>query len=233
MEQKVSCTNCGAELLPETRFCRQCGQRSTHIAPGTVTDATNKILKTPDARAAFEQQYNPPAGGLSPQGQTQMISSATTHHLAPAGQQSHTWLYIMLSVAFAALLATVLIVGLWSRSSVRIIRHGPTTEQPQAPTAPPAPPAQPAPPAAPGEISDSLIYPGAQTTLNLNGKDGRVLQLQSSDPMDKVVNWYTDKLKLTNKGQYGKVVTLQGDSTNVVISNSGNRTNIIITQDSD
>src|SRR5256885_5015678 len=76
MEQKLSCMNCGAELLPEARFCRQCGQRSMHVAPGSVADATTRILKTPDAQAAFEQQYNPPAGGLVQQGQTQMISGA-------------------------------------------------------------------------------------------------------------------------------------------------------------
>jgi hypothetical protein len=80
---------------------------------------------------------------------------------------------------------------------------------------------------------NSLVYPGAETVMDMTSKDGeRVLQLRTKDSLDKVVAWYVEKLKPTENMKIpGENVTvLRGDDIRAVITATDNQTDIIIRQ---
>lgn len=75
----------------------------------------------------------------------------------------------------------------------------------------------------------TLFYPGARTIVDMVSDDGRTIQLQSDDPLDKVIAWYENSIKPTK--------TMRLTSTNVVLKNQnvtttlateGGKTNILI-----
>ncbi len=71
--------------------------------------------------------------------------------------------------------------------------------------------------------------------MEITGEDeGHVLQLRTSDSLDKVVDWYIEKLKPTKvvrmKERTPQVI-LEADETNVVINENGDGTTIMLTQD--
>jgi hypothetical protein len=78
--------------------------------------------------------------------------------------------------------------------------------------------------------ADNLVYPGAQTLMDISNPDGgRALQLQTSDPLDKVENWYDRNLRpqkiirLTSSS-----VVLKNENTTATIASEGGMTNILI-----
>ncbi|HVG19566.1 MAG TPA: hypothetical protein VNI02_10970, partial [Blastocatellia bacterium] len=101
----------------------------------------------------------------------------------------------------------------------------------------PAPP----PPAPPrglpqgSAIGREFIYPGSETTMEINSAtEGMVLQLHTTDPFDRVVDWYTEKLKPTNVVKTkGPSVILEGDGMTAIINQAGDGTNIMLTQGGD
>lgn len=110
-----------------------------------------------------------------------------------------------------------------------------TTEVPKAPQQP-APPGLPSPPPAAGTttVDSALVYPGAQTVVDVdNGAEGHVIQLKSSDPPNKVTDWYVKNLKpskvvhipVTDSGSI-----LRTDRGTIVITPSDEGTQIIIKQ---
>jgi hypothetical protein len=78
--------------------------------------------------------------------------------------------------------------------------------------------------------SDPLLYPGAQTLMDISNPDGgRALQLQTSDPLEKVENWYDRNMRprktirLTSSS-----VVLKNENTTATIASEGGITNILI-----
>jgi hypothetical protein len=64
--------------------------------------------------------------------------------------------------------------------------------------------------------------------------EGMVLQLHTTDPFDRVVDWYTEKLKPTNVVKTkGPSVILEGDGMTAIINQAGDGTNIMLTQGGD
>lgn len=57
----------------------------------------------------------------------------------------------------------------------------------------------------------TLFYPGSRTIVDMVSDDGRTIQLQTNDPLDKVIAWYEDSIKPTK--------TMRLTSTNVVLKN--------------
>lgn len=72
------------------------------------------------------------------------------------------------------------------------------------------------------QVSRSLIYPGSRTVVDIGDRGGAVLQLESSDPLDKVRDWYEVNLKPTK--------TLRVTSTSVIQKN-GNVTVTLVSED--
>ncbi|MGA9996120.1 MAG: hypothetical protein WBP93_11945, partial [Pyrinomonadaceae bacterium] len=82
-----------------------------------------------------------------------------------------------------------------------------------------------------------LIYPGAQITMEVtDASEGDVLQLQTSDSLDKVASWYAEKLKPTKTVRVPfpvKVVVLEADEMKAVITAKGDGTSILLKQGDD
>ena len=82
------------------------------------------------------------------------------------------------------------------------------------------------------QVSRTLIYPGSRIVLDLsNESGGSVLQLGTSDPLDKVHSWYVSNLKPTKILQVTSgTVILRKDNVTATLVADNNTTNIVIKQ---
>jgi len=107
----------------------------------------------------------------------------------------------------------------------------PVTSGPVVPPVPPAVPGIAAPPA--GVVGNEFIYPGSKVNLQANTADGVTLQLQTTDSIDKVVTWYTTKLKPTKTVNPGfepggaRISIMEGENGKAVITGNDEGTSII------
>lgn len=78
--------------------------------------------------------------------------------------------------------------------------------------------------------SDPLLYPGAQTLMDMSNPDGgRALQLQTSDPLEKVESWYNRNLRPQKTVRLtSSSVVLKNENTTATIASEGGMTNILI-----
>src|SRR5436190_23264121 len=147
----MKCSNCGADLIPGTGFCRQCGSRP--------------IVSGEQPTAILNQPPDGTTRRLEPE-----LSREDTAVSASRVVRSPRF------VVFAIILVTILsVVGIAAlrRSSI----FSGTTEL-----------------AAP--VSRDLVYPGSRVVLDLTQDQGAaVLQLETSDPLNKVQAWYMGQLK--------------------------------------
>ena len=76
-----------------------------------------------------------------------------------------------------------------------------------------------------------LIYPGSKTIVDVSSGDGRAIQLQTTDSLERVIAWYETNLKPTK--------TMRLTSNNIVLKNAkvtatlateAGKTNILIKQ---
>ena len=243
MQQTSPCTNCGAEIPLEARFCRNCGKPSARFSRESVTEGTTRHLETPERPAAQ------PAPGFPTERPGELAQA--TNRLPPQGAETSrglevnrkptNWLLIgAIVVAAIALIATGLFIGLRSRSAPTATPVVVTPGIPSVP--PPPPPGIPPPPSAgvtEGTISPALIYPGAKTVLrSTGGREGDVIGLQTSDSFDKVVNWYKEKLGTErmieqndpDAGPGGRSVILPTKQATAIISQEGDATSVLLTK---
>jgi len=79
------------------------------------------------------------------------------------------------------------------------------------------------------QATANLQYPGARTVVDMTGEGGRALQLETSDSLSSVEEWYQRELKpqktirLTNTS-----VVLKNDKTTATIASEGAKTSILI-----
>lgn len=239
----VACTNCGAEISPGTKFCRRCGQPSLDTA--SVSEATTRVFEaTAERKAAATESWNAQPTGpayLSPSRRPAAPmpppQAANTKGLEPTrGQKHQIWLAIaIMSVILAVFVAVA--VGTMIK-----VRKAATTQMPPvvvlpetglpAPPAPPAPPPVGEPPAAGTSVATSeLMYPGAETVMDMKSSRDNFLELRSNDPLDKVVDWYVAKLKPSETLRSGSTeAILRVGRTSVIISTRGKATDILIKQ---
>lgn len=132
------------------------------------------------------------------------------------------------------LMLTTVAIVLWYRSS------GTTSiVSPPAVTGPDLPPVQPQPPLPPDapegtKINPEFIYPGAQKTMELaDAQEGNMIQLQTSDSLDKVVKWYTEKLRPTSvikqANEHSQSVVLATKEMAAIINANDAGTTIMLT----
>lgn len=222
----VPCVKCGAEIAPGTRFCRRCGQPALDVS--SVSEATTRVLRPTAERDASTQHWNAQPTGpayIAPNEQSSPQAPATKG-LERAGRRSKAWLIsLLIVIPLVALLALTIFV-LKSRNTLPI---RPVVSVPGAPPHPPNIPGHP-PPGGATSANSELIYPGAEITMNLNrGAEESILQLRTSDPFEKVVDWYAGRLKAAEVVRIpGQNTILQKDGTHVVITATGEGTSILV-----
>ena len=79
--------------------------------------------------------------------------------------------------------------------------------------------------------NDPLIYPGAKTIVDLNSSDGRALQLQTEDSLDRVVSWYDTTIKPTKTIRLtSNSVVLKNQKVTVTVASDAGKTSILVKQ---
>lgn len=240
----VPCTNCGAEISPGTKFCRRCGQPSLDTA--SVSEAATRVFEaTAERRAQPTESWNAqPTGAayLSPSPGSNAPSrppalDATTKSLETSGNHKQKiWLAASVIALIIALFVAVAIGVMLSVRNAATTQTPPVVVRPETglPPQPPAPPAPPfaEPPAAGATVPTSeLMYPGAETVMDMKSSRDNFLELRTNDPVNKVVDWYTAKLKSAEVLRSGGTeAILRTGRTSVIISTRGNATDILIKQ---
>jgi len=79
--------------------------------------------------------------------------------------------------------------------------------------------------------SAALIYPGAQTVVDMTSDEGRAIQLQTGDSLDRVLAWYDASLKPTKRMRLTSTsFVLRNQNITATIATEDNKTNILIKQ---
>ena len=225
------CGYCGASFHEGARFCRQCGNPIPLKEVGSVTEPTTRLL---------DQSPRPQATGFSEYQQGGPVYRAAETSPAPPStvtqglQRSRRYrapliIFIVCSIAVFLFVAGIAV-------AVKVLWHSPVMRPPvtSGPVVPPVPPAVPgiaAPPA--GVVGNEFIYPGSKVNLQANTADGVTLQLQTTDSIDKVVTWYTTKLKPTKTVNPGfepggaRISIMEGENGKAVITGNDEGTSII------
>lgn len=95
---------------------------------------------------------------------------------------------------------------------------------------PPVAPEPPQPPMVGKGNGSALIYPGADVTMEMTRKDGSVRTLRTTDSVDKVIAWYTEKLKPETIQKTKDATVLSGTKTTAVISSEEGETNVVLSE---
>jgi hypothetical protein len=169
------------------------------------------------------------------------LQDATTKGLQTGGPaQPKAWLYVSL-IGLLLVVSIALFTWAMFRGSGATTTAPPPQTPPVATTAPeaglPQPPPPPRPPfeepvaEGPTLPTSQLMYPGAETVLDIKAGRENMLQLRTSDASRKVIDWYVDKLKPTQTiRETGAEAILRTGRTTVIISGRGDTTEIIIRQ---
>lgn len=174
---------------------------------------------------------------MSPAAAASPFKDATTKSLEPAGQRpTKSWLVLSFAVLFLAVVFAFA-VGMMLRGSMTTT---PTTQTPPVvtvpgtglpPPPPPEPPSMEEPPAAgPSVPTRELMYPGAQTVLDMKMGRDNLLQLRTGDKLDKVADWYMAKAKPTQIMRRGTEAIFRTGRTHIIITGRGEATEILIKQ---
>ncbi|MEN3335543.1 MAG: hypothetical protein V7641_4908 [Blastocatellia bacterium] len=232
-------------MVLSAKFCRQCGNRF---------DASEMTTRSLDAPSAEPPPYDNPTRPANAG-----ITSPT--YAPPAMMQPQPPPYIgsqppsSNKTAFIVILGIVLtmLIGLGIVAFVVLGRFssgpvppppppGMTGQSGQGPSgsgipAPPPPPGVPPPPPPPGDVKNpfdpALIYPGAKTVMSVNSKDGRVAQLATSDPFNKVADWYAEKIHAIEDTILPGSRILKGKGITVILAGTGDGTSITLTDEKD
>ena len=79
--------------------------------------------------------------------------------------------------------------------------------------------------------TSELMYPGAETVMDMKGSRDNLLELRTGDALERVVDWYMTKLKPAEVIRTpGTEAILRAGKTSVIISNRGGGSDILIKQ---
>src|SRR5687767_5836025 len=152
---ELKCGLCGAELLPATSFCRQCGSAISDVDV-QKSEATTAILGNAPGSATTQRldprPTSPERGLHNPVGVISVGAASRGRRKAVVG----------------GFILILIVVGVLTVVAVMRIRNAnPTLD------------------------TSLLIYPGAQTVVDMPNTDGsRAIQLQTKEPLARVENWY-------------------------------------------
>ncbi len=193
------CTECGAELLPNTSYCRQCGKPVTQPIPSSE-QVTSILDKSSDVSTTKHLEPRP----TTPTYSLHSDSLASTS-VSRAGLKTG-WSKLMIIGIVVSVLLVVSFAVLW------LWRSGPRSK-------------------GSNQVTRSLIYPGSRTIVDIGDSGGAVLQLETSDPLEKVRLWYEVNLKPTKTLQVTPSSIIQKqDRVTVTLVSEDKHTSIVIKQ---
>jgi hypothetical protein len=203
------CSACGAELLPQANFCRQCGVTVTSGSAVNSSEETTLALNE-QVENVTTQRLDPRPTSPDRVSLNQPMGNPMRNSKAAAGMRANPLTTRRRIPAAAIVGGIILVVIIGIVSSVAIVRmrsHSKTTD------------------------NAALIYPGAQTVVDMTSGDGRAIQLQTGDSLDRVLAWYDASLKPTKKMRLTSTsFVLRNQNVTATIATEDNKTNILIKQ---
>lgn len=231
MMSSEGCANCGAELMAGAKFCRKCGAPSRAVSQSSVTEAETRIFQATDDHTAQTQYHDSRPTGLSYLAPRENVSPnpQTTSALQPVRVKRHGILWAS-AILFVLLLMFGGVLTLkWFRTSAVPASATKIDTPPQTGIAPPVAPQPPQPPTVGTGSGSNLIYPGAEITMEMTrGVEGSVRTLRTKDSVDKVIAWYTEKLKPSNINKSDSIAVLTGTNATAVITSDDGETNVVL-----
>ena len=199
------CSACGAELLPEANFCRQCGRT---VTSGSAVNSSEEPTLTLNERVENVTTQRLEPRPTSPDRVSP--SNPMRNPMAAASMRANTLPPRRRLPAASIVGGIVLVIIIGIVSSVAIVRmrsHSRTTD------------------------NATLIYPGAQTVVDMTSDEGRAIQLQTGDSLDRVLAWYEGILKPTKTMRLTSTsFVLRNQNVTATIATEDNKTNILIKQ---
>ncbi|MDX6692707.1 MAG: hypothetical protein QOF02_310 [Blastocatellia bacterium] len=238
----ATCPNCGATQITGAKFCRQCGRLVGNANAASVTEATTRTLRPPADFGAQPTDFLPPQptspAYLAPDKTPQSPLAYNTKSLEQRAQKRKIWLIGLMASLF---LLSIIAFGIVRLTKNRIATPPPPTSTPELPPGsatqphippPPPPPQPPTVTTGSNSISRAYIYPGSETMLDLKSANGGgLLQLRTKDSYEKVLAWYTAKLKPDNiikTPDAGQSTILKSDKLMAIINSQDDGTNIML-----
>jgi len=199
------CSACSAELLPEANFCRQCGRT---VTSGSAVNSSEEPTLTLNERVENVTTQRLEPRPTSPDRVSP--SNPMRNSMAAASMRANTLPPRRRLPAASIVGGIVLVIIIGIVSSVAIVRmrsHSRTTD------------------------NATLIYPGAQTVVDMTSAEGRAIQLQTGDSLDRVLAWYEGILKPTKTMRLTSTsFVLRNQNVTATIATEDNKTNILIKQ---
>jgi hypothetical protein len=236
--QEVTCSKCGASAVLSAKFCRQCGN------PLDGSELTTQSLDASQPR--FDNPTRPANSGVTAPTYMQVNvpphTAAPIYGAPPSSGTNKTALFLIIGAIVTVLLGLGIIAGVVLFRSAH-----PPTELPPPPLAgprhggpppPPPPPGGPQPPP-PAESSAgfpfnaSLRYPGARLISSSTDTDSSNAELTTSDPINKVAEWFRKRMNVTDEDSDEGMVTLTSDEVEVTLEEDNGGTRITMSHDID
>lgn len=238
----VFCNNCGSDMEETAKFCRRCGHPSSFLEATTKTFDNPQGYEPPRFEAPTGYVNSGPTmpsymqpGAMAPQAMP--AYGQATNGLEPPRKNRAT--LIIVSVIGLVVLSVATMLGIlfyYINREIPVPRPVASTPDRPIPPVPPIPAIPPVPPPPPGahppttDSSAALIYPGAEVAeSHIESGGDAVLRLRTSDPASKVAEWYTEKIKPTDKVSILGTTVLTSGTTNVVVTGLGGETTIVVT----
>ena len=191
------CDLCGAELVPATSFCRQCGSAISDTNLERRSEATTALLGDA-AESARTQRLD--ARPTSPDPGFHRPAKTMTATLPSRGRRN---------AVVGGFVLVLIIVGILTTVVVMRMRNANATSD-----------------------AGALIYPGAQTVVDMTNTDGsRTIQLQTKEPLARVESWYQTNLKLSKTVRLTSAsVVMKKEKVTITLAEEDGATNILIKQ---
>ncbi|MGH9945006.1 MAG: zinc ribbon domain-containing protein [Pyrinomonadaceae bacterium] len=199
----ITCAKCGAELAEGAKFCRQCGEPLLLPAAGAgdLHEAATQTFEPFGEGSGVTHQLNPPQPTSPNYQASEEFPPLQTHPTGVAPPVPRQ--------AFVRnLLIVAIVAGLVAVSVVTVLMSRKSTSD-----------------------SGALVYPGAETIVDMQGTEGSTLHLRTRDSFDKVTQWYVTNLKPTKTIRISATsVILKTGARTITIVTEDNETNVVIKQ---
>jgi hypothetical protein len=199
------CQNCRTEIVPGTNFCRSCG---APIDSAEASEMQTAVLDQGGVTPTTQRlEARPTSGAGDPPDRAAADPRALPLHSVNV-YTSQARPASRRAIVFVAVIVLALIGG----GALFLAKHRAGTSK---------------------QISQQLNYPGARTIINLANEDGSgVLQMETTDTIEKVAAWYATTLKPTKTMRVtAKTVIMKNDNlTATIVSGDEGGTSIVIKQ---
>jgi hypothetical protein len=201
------CQNCRTEIVPGTNFCRSCG---APIDSAEASEMQTAVLDQGGVTPTTQRlEARPTSGAGDPPARSVNDPRAAPLHPVDAYPSRERPAFGRGIVVIAIIVLALIGVG-----ALFVTKRMHRQE-------------------APNRLVNKLNYPGARTIIDLANEDGSgVLQMETTDTIEKVAAWYTTTLKPTKTIRVtSKTLIMKNDNlTATIVSGDAGGTSIVIKQ---